>query len=145
MQNYSRRYQIPIDLLTLKYEVMDEEDYSNPPTDGVYIRGLFLEGARWNREKRVIDESIPKLLTDALPIIKMTPIRDDEAAKKDISGVYECPLYKTSARRGTLSTTGHSTNYVMTIQLTSDKPQKHWVTRGVASVVSIRILHAIVV
>ncbi|TPX33936.1 hypothetical protein SeMB42_g07413 [Synchytrium endobioticum] len=137
MQNYSRRYQIPIDLLSLKYEVMDEDDYSKPPTDGVYIRGLFLEGARWNRATRVLDEAIPKLLTDALPVIQMTPIRDEEGGRKEMTGLYECPLYKTSARRGTLSTTGHSTNYVMTIQLPSDKPQKHWTTRGVAALTSL--------
>ncbi|TPX32092.1 hypothetical protein SmJEL517_g04759 [Synchytrium microbalum] len=137
MQNYSRKYQIPIDLLTLKYEVMDLDDYTTPPTDGVYVRGLFLEGARWNRETRVIDESIPKMLTDALPVLRMTPIKDDEVAKKDTGGYYECPLYKTSARRGTLSTTGHSTNYVMNVQLPSSHPQKHWICRGVASVLQL--------
>lgn len=117
-------------ILLTAFQVTEEETHiEEKPQDGAYVRGLFMEGARWDRQTRVIGESLPKILFDALPIIKLKP---GEMDKFQHENMYVCPVYKTSARRGTLSTTGHSTNYVLSIELPSDKPQKHWINRGVA-------------
>ena len=47
-------------------------------------------------------------------------------------GFYDCPLYNTSARRGVLATTGHSSNYVCPIVIPTDRAQSHWIKRGTA-------------
>ncbi|XP_073447160.1 dynein axonemal heavy chain 3 isoform X2 [Aquarana catesbeiana] len=130
-QNYARKYTIPIDHIGFQYEVTSyEHTIDTSPEDGAYIRGLFLEGACWDRQEMQIGESLSKILYDALPIIWLKP---GESAKFEHKNSYFCPVYKTSARRGTLSTTGHSTNYVLSIELLTDKPQKHWINRGVAA------------
>ncbi|MEE6522901.1 hypothetical protein FKM82_021548 [Ascaphus truei] len=130
-QNYARKYTIPIDHIGFEFEVTQQEtNMDETPVDGAYIKGLFLEGARWDRQTMLIEESLPKILYDSIPIIWLKP---GESSTFLHENLYFCPVYKTSARRGTLSTTGHSTNYVLPIELPSDKPQKHWVNRGVAA------------
>nr|XP_036848129.1 dynein heavy chain 3, axonemal [Manis javanica] len=130
-QNYARKYTIPIDHIGFEFEVTTQETVmEHNPEDGAYIKGLFLEGARWDRKTMQIGESLPKILYDPLPIIQLKP---GESAMFLHENIYVCPVYKTSARRGILSTTGHSTNYVLSIELPTDRPQKHWINRGVAS------------
>ncbi|ORZ39485.1 dynein heavy chain and region D6 of dynein motor-domain-containing protein [Catenaria anguillulae PL171] len=140
-QNYARRYQIPIDLLVMQFTVLPVDTMTEPPADGVYIHGMFLEGARWDRERGKLTESKPKILFDAMPIVHVVPAGPDQQAKQlkdaaDSNSVvkfrYVSPVYKTSARRGTLSTTGHSTNFVMNIDLPSQEPPRHWINRGCA-------------
>lgn len=130
-QSFSRDKQIAIDALVVSCEIMayDKEQYDATPPFGVYIYGLFMEGARYDRITRMMAESIPNALFDRLPIIWLKPMQRKEYKPID---VYECPLYKTSTRAGTLSTTGHSTNFVVSLDVPTDKTADHWIRRGCA-------------
>ncbi|XP_041978336.1 dynein axonemal heavy chain 3 [Aricia agestis] len=131
LQNYSRRHRIPIDQVHFEFTITDmEAECSTEPDYGVYCKGLYLEGARWNRKKKRLDESLPKILFDPIPIIWFRPALIAEFKPPPC---YFCPIYKTSERRGVLATTGHSSNFVMFITLNSKVPEKHWINRGVAS------------
>ena len=66
-----------------------------------------------------MDESKPKVLFEECPMILLIPCRSGHESE---FMHYKCPCYKTSERRGILSTTGHSTNFVMFIRLPSDQP-----------------------
>lgn len=78
-------------------------------------------------------------------MIQVVPyeIGENEGEKK---GVYNCPLYKVVSRvpllflsqAGTLSTTGHSTNFVMMMELPSKEDEEVWIRAGVASFLSLR-------
>lgn len=127
LQNYARQYVVSIDTIGFRFEILDTYPKERPK-DGCCIWGLFLEGARWNKETRFLDESLSKELYTEMPVIWMVP--EEFHKKKD--GLYECPVYKTLTRAGTLSTTGHSTNYVIAVELPSKKREAHWIKRGCA-------------
>merc|ERR1712072_164062 len=130
-QTYSRNTQIAVDTLRIASEMTDKEhhDITEPPEIGAYIYGIFMEGGRFDRESMQMAESQPRALLDDLPSILLLPVISEEYHPEN---VYNCPLYKTSLRAGTLSTTGHSTNFVVTMTVPSTKDEDHWVRRGCA-------------
>ncbi|XP_030747452.1 dynein heavy chain 3, axonemal isoform X2 [Sitophilus oryzae] len=130
LQNYARQQKLPIDWIHFEFIVTKyEQDTKFSPKVGVYCKGLFLEGSRWDRKTEVLAESFPKMLFDAVPIMWLKPAK---TSLYNPPPCYNCPVYKTSARRGVLSTTGHSTNFVMYTTFNSNLPEKHWIIRGVA-------------
>ena len=144
-QNYARKYVLAIDELSFDFKVYDEVEPSElqqRPDDGVFCYGLFLEGARWNSTTHKLDESKPKQLYIELPLIWFKPERKPPQPSGGVygeaNGLYMCPVYKVLSRTGTLSTTGHSTNFVMYIDLPSDEDENHWIRRGVAAFLALR-------
>ena len=54
-----------IDTVSFEFQIMDqlqEAACTAGPSDGCYIKGLFLEGARWDADQHTLAESQPKEL-----------------------------------------------------------------------------------
>jgi len=96
---------------------------------------MFIEGARWDSTTHALGHSKPKELYTELPLIWLVPVAD---RKQPETGIYNCPVYKVLSRAGTLSTTGHSTNFVMYIELPSVDPESTWIKAGVAGFLALR-------
>ncbi|XP_048343305.1 LOW QUALITY PROTEIN: dynein axonemal heavy chain 1 [Sphaerodactylus townsendi] len=131
LQNFARKSVISIDTISFDFKVMVESanELTERPAEGCYIHGLFLEGARWEPFHFQLTESRPKELYTEMAVIWLVPVPNRKPPSR---GIYLCPIYKTLTRAGTLSTTGHSTNYVIAVEIPTSKPQRHWIKRGVA-------------
>jgi len=139
LQNHARKYQLPIDTISFGYAVRPEAtpaELVDIPTDGALIYGLFIEGARWDMKDALLRESRAKELYTSMPLIHLLPTQH---RVMPTSGIYVVPVYKTLARFGTLSTTGHSTNFVMTLEIPTDQEERHWIKRGVACVTALKV------
>jgi len=129
-QNFARKTKVAIDQVDFDFEfVKNDVQILSKPETGAYIKGLFFDGARWDDERQVLTESNPGELFSEAPTILLKPC---QISKFSNYSNYDCPVYKESTRRGMLSTTGHSTNYVMSIRIPSEQPENHWIERGVA-------------
>ena len=119
------------------------------PKEFVYLRGLFLEGARWGKGMTSNQQSAWGLtelqtstgrgkqggkpvtdLRNEMPLIKVWAVKRDQKNKEALfsttSDTYVCPVYKNSNRT--------DLNYVFDIplkSLNSNIKAKHWVLRGV--------------
>lgn len=105
LQNFARKYTVPIDDVAFQYNVLgtDPSEYTRPPSEGVLVHGIFIEGCGWDSKERKLCEPEPKQLVVKAPVFWLQPKQT-----KDISHgkTYACPLYRTKERKGTLSTTG---------------------------------------
>jgi dynein heavy chain, axonemal len=93
MQNYARRLGMPIDTLGWDYVYQNNRPWETikaKPEVGCYIRGLFLEGARFDEDKGLLADSLPKVLFTSLPVIHLVPVQFRKAPTK---GIYRCVLF----------------------------------------------------
>ncbi|XP_042070877.1 dynein axonemal heavy chain 5-like [Haplochromis burtoni] len=114
-----------LDTVTLSNDVtkMMKEDVSAPPPEdvgGVYIYGLFLDGAGWDRRGAKLVEAPPKVLFTPLPVVHVFAVSSANRPTVSVPlgrgavSLYSCPVYK-KPRRTDL-------NFIFSLQLRSLQP-----------------------
>jgi len=124
LQTYARKNIIPIDTLVFRTNIREfnENQVKEIPEHGVNIHGLFVQGARFRK----------KIYEHFVGFYRFYRLEPLQIKDHHPGNVYKCPVYKTSQRAGELSTTGHSTNFVLYLDLNTTEEADHWVRRGVA-------------
>ena len=134
LQKHARKHAIAIDHLDFSFIVTKytcNEDLPGPPDDGCYIRGLFIEAARWDDKSMTLQPALLGYNQAALPYIHFLPMEDYQMPEED----YQCPLYRTNIRAGVLTTTGASSNYVLNLSLpTGGRNPDFFVLQGTAAI-----------
>ncbi|KAG5888365.1 hypothetical protein JTB14_033502 [Gonioctena quinquepunctata] len=149
LQTHARKYNLPIDELRFDFKVLhfmiDQEEVkkvhdekekevlsvytiSEPPKDGVVVHGLFIDAGRWDTKTKKLVDPKPGEVNPPLHAIWLIPTSN--LLENDPR--YLAPLYKTSVRAGILSTTGHSTNFVIAVLLPTEEKQSYWILKGTA-------------
>ncbi|XP_062848702.1 dynein axonemal heavy chain 5 [Trichomycterus rosablanca] len=97
-----------------------KDDITAPPHEGVYVYGLYLDGASWDRRNCRLVDSKPKVLFEMMPVLRM--FAENNGVKDP--RLYSCPIYKKPVRT--------DLNYIAAVDLRTTQPPEYWILRGVA-------------
>jgi dynein heavy chain len=117
-----------LDAVVLHNDVTSKlkEDFTSGPSEGVYVHGLFLDGAGWDRKNCKLQESQPKVLFVPLPVVHIYAINCAVVNPKKMQmDTYACPTYKKSQRT--------DLTFITPLYLKcGGKKEQYWILRGVA-------------
>ena len=108
---------------------IDFEEVRDAPSMGVYVHGLYLEGASWSKKEAHLIEAARGELIKLLPCMFITGVLKQQ--KKNDPLAYECPVYfRFDPRKRGL--TAAQPNYMFSPEIKSVDPPSKWILRGVA-------------
>lgn len=62
------------------------------PQDGVWVRGLYLEGAGWDWKNSCLVEAEPMQLVCSMPTIHFRPTESRKKSAKGGTALSDCPI-----------------------------------------------------
>ncbi|CAM38695.1 putative dynein heavy chain [Leishmania braziliensis MHOM/BR/75/M2904] len=122
-----RKYRWPLDRSTIMTTVTayaSPDDVTAAPEDGAYVGGLYLEGARWDAERRALAPQLKKKLITELPVMQIVPT---ESSRVKTIGTFKTPVYVNGDRRSAAGV-----GLVFMADLPSDVHPSLWVLESVA-------------
>jgi len=123
---------VSIDMLGLDFYFLNTENVTKSATEGVYVQGLYLEGAKWDWNKSILVDADAMTLHYKMPVMQFRPIITEGKKQKKGQSLYNCPTYMYPVR-------GDS-SFVLYINLpcgTLTDPS-FWVKRGTALLMSLQ-------
>jgi dynein heavy chain, axonemal len=73
-QNFARKHRISIEAIMFDFSCLPDAEIQRTPENGVYVTGMYIEGARWNPCTKALDESIPKVCWCKSILVAFCPI-----------------------------------------------------------------------
>lgn len=118
---HAKSHGIDMESLTLDYDVLTAKEVSTLQPHTVYLKGLYLKGARWDTlTNKIVEANDGKIVE--LPLVAARPTK----TSKTLSSTwfyYPAPLFKSM-------TMVDDNNLLATLKLPTDSPEKHWILRG---------------
>ena len=141
-QTYARETKTPVNDVIINFHVMDvaDSEINHKPNSGVYVNGLYLEGASWDNKEGLVDQS-PGDMYYKMPAIWFETTKfkeqndeeeDDDEDEEKHENYYYCPMFKTTKRAQIISSSGNSVEKVIDVKLRSFKEENYWILRGAA-------------
>jgi dynein heavy chain len=134
MQVTARQLNLSLDSMSLRCSVTNIQDpkleLTNsslpPPNGGVFIHGLFLEGASWEDgkgdEEGYLTDPKLKVLHPQMPVLNVFAVPTMEMSWENM---YHCPVYITSQR-------GSTYLFSSNIRMEPDDFERKWILAGAA-------------
>ncbi|CBZ52391.1 hypothetical protein NCLIV_021800 [Neospora caninum Liverpool] len=123
----SQQHQLELNKLVIVTAVTkkDVASVDAAARDGAFVTGLYLDGARWDSAANCLEESRPKELFCALPVVHC---KAAVGSQKEDVGTYICPVYRTQQRGAT---------FIFNAQLRTKYPSAKWIMGGVAMILDV--------
>lgn len=131
LQTSARANGVSVDTLGWEFSVstVDDKLITQAPKDGVMVRGLYLEGAGWDKKESQLIEAAPMQLSCSMPSIHFKPTESKKRKGKGSRGMYSAPVYMFPNRAGA---NGRESFVVSCDLRPGASTPDHWVKRAAA-------------